>query len=117
MRLPDTIDSDAELEDVLAEPSESDLECLARLRGDVLMLGAGGKIGPSLARRIHRAINRTGSASHVIAASRFLSSDARARLDAEGIRTIACDLLDPRQIAELPHCEYVLLLAGRKFGT
>jgi nucleoside-diphosphate-sugar epimerase len=117
MRLPDTIDSDAVLEDVLAEPSESDLECVSRLRGDVLVLGAGGKIGPSLARRIHRAIERTGSASHVIAASRFSSSGARARLDAEGIRTIACDLLDPRQIAELPRCEYVLLLAGRKFGT
>lgn len=117
MRLPDRINSDAELEDTMAEPSDSDLECISRLRGDVLILGASGKIGPSLARRIHRAVTRTGSASRVMAASRFSSPDPRARLEAEGIRTIACDLLDPRQIAGLPRVEHVLFLAGRKFGT
>ena len=117
MKLPDRINSDAELEDVLAEPSESDLECVARLSGDVLILGAGGKMGPSLARRVHRAVARTGTASRVIAASRFSSEEARARLDAEGIRTIACDLLDPHQVDALPRCPHVLFLAGRKFGT
>lgn len=120
MRLPERINSDAELEDILAEPSDSDLESISRLRGDVLILGASGKIGPSLARRVHRAVTRTGSASRVIAASRFSSPGndvARARLDAEGIRTVVCDLLDPRQIAALPQCDHVLLLAGRKFGT
>lgn len=117
MRLPERINSDGELEDILAEPSESDLECVSRLRGDVLILGASGKMGPSLARRIHRAVNRTGSASRVMAASRFSSPNVRASLDAEGIPTMACDLLDPRQIAALPRCEYVLFLAGRKFGT
>jgi len=120
MRLPERINSDAELEDILAEPSDSDLESISRLRGDVLILGASGKMGPSLACRVHRAVTRTGSASRVIAASRFSSpgSDvARARLDAEGIRTVVCDLLDPRQIAALPQCDHVLLLAGRKFGT
>ena len=120
MRLPERINSDAELEDILAEPSDSDLECVSRLRGDVLILGASGKIGPSLARRIHRAVERTESASRVMAASRFSSPGkdvARARLDAEGIRTIVCDLLDPRQIGALPRCENVLFLAGRKFGT
>lgn len=117
MKLPERINSDAELEDILAEPSDSDLEYVSRLRGDVLILGASGKMGPSLARRIHRAVRRTESASRVMAASRFSSPDARARLDAEGIRTIACDLLDPRQIAALPRCEHVLFLAGRKFGT
>jgi nucleoside-diphosphate-sugar epimerase len=120
MGLPERINSEAELEDVLAEPSEADLACVARLSGDVLILGASGKIGPSLARRIHRAVKRTGSASRVMAASRFSSpgrDGARAMLDAEGIRTIACDLLDPRQIGALPRCDHVLFLAGRKFGT
>src|SRR5688572_16002494 len=55
MRLPERINSDAELENVLAAPSESDLAFVSRLSGDVLILGAGGKMGPSLARRIHRA--------------------------------------------------------------
>jgi nucleoside-diphosphate-sugar epimerase len=117
MTLPQYIDSDAELDAVLAEPSEADLACAARLHGDVLMLGAGGKIGPSLARRIHRAIAGAGGARRVIAASRFSSLDSRRRLDADGIRTLTCDLLDVRQIAALPQCENVLFLAGRKFGT
>ena len=117
MRLPERINSDAELEEVLAEPSDADLDCVSRLRGDVLVLGASGKIGPSLARRIHRAIGRTSGARRVIAAARFSSPDVRASLDADGIRTIACDLLDPQQIAALPRCEHVLFLAGRKFGT
>jgi nucleoside-diphosphate-sugar epimerase len=117
MDLPERINSEAELENILAEPSESDLACVSRLSGDVLILGAGGKMGPSLARRLHRAVALTGSESRVIAASRFSSTAARASLDAEGIQTIACNLLDPRQVAGLPRCASVLFLAGRKFGT
>jgi len=117
MELPETITSDSALEDMLAEPLASDLEFAARLSGDVLILGAGGKMGPSLARRIHRAVTRTGSASRVTAASRFSSPAVRAGLEAEGIRTTACDLLNPREIAALPPCASVFLLAGRKFGT
>ena len=117
MGLPDRINSEAELEEILAEPSPADLESVARLRGDVLILGASGKMGPSLVRRMHRAIERLGSGSRVKAASRFSSPQSRATLDADGIETIACDLLDPRQIAALPRCENVLFLAGRKFGT
>jgi len=117
MRLPEHIDTEAELENVLAEPSDADLECAARLNGDVLILGAGGKMGPSLARRVRRAVTRAGSAGRVIAASRFSSAAARACLDAEDVETLACDLLNPAAIAALPRCPYVLFLAGRKFGT
>jgi nucleoside-diphosphate-sugar epimerase len=117
MRIPDRIDSETELENILAEPSDADLACASRLSGDVLILGAGGKMGPSLARRVHRAVTRAGSISRVIAASRFSSAGRRAGLDAEGLRTLACDLLDPAGVAALPRCPYVLFLAGRKFGT
>ena len=117
MKLPDRIDTETELDDALAAPSDADLECVARLNGDVLILGAGGKMGPSLTRRVHRALTRTGSPSRVVAASRFSSAAARASLDAEGIQTLACDLLDPVRISALPRCPYVLFLAGRKFGT
>src|SRR5437870_8571469 len=102
MTLPDRINTDAELEEILTAPSEADLDCVSRLRGDVLVIGASGKMGPSLVCRIHRAMRKTGSAARVIAASRFSSSAARTRLEAEGIRTLACDLLDSRQIADLP---------------
>ena len=115
--IPERIDSETALEDVLAEPSEADIACVSRLRGDVLIVGAGGKMGPSLARRVHRAARRAGASCRVIAASRFSSASVRAGLEAEGIRTVACDLLDPAAIQALPNAPNVLLLAGRKFGT
>jgi nucleoside-diphosphate-sugar epimerase len=117
MMLPESINSEAELENALAEPSEADLASVSRLRGDVLIVGAAGKMGPSLAHRIRRAVTLTGSESRVFAASRFSAPGVRASLETQGIRTIACDLLDARQIATLPLCESVLFLAGRKFGT
>ncbi len=117
MTLPEQIHTEAELEEILAEPSEADLECVARIDGDILVLGAGGKMGPSLARRIHRAATRTFSRSRVMAVSRFSSADVRAGLEADGIQTVACDLLDPSRIAALPRAPNVLFLAGRKFGT
>jgi len=117
MSLPDRIENEAALEDALARPSDRDLEFADRLDGDVLIVGAGGKMGPSLARRVRRALQRTGNRHRVIAASRFSSDSARAGLDADGIETLACDLLDPARIAALPQCPNVLFLAGRKFGT
>ncbi len=115
--LPDYIHSESELEETLAEPSEADLACVRRVAGDVLILGAGGKMGPSLARRIRRAVERTGARIQIVAASRFSSSTVRAQLEADGIRTLACDLLDRASVAALPRMPHVLFLAGRKFGT
>jgi nucleoside-diphosphate-sugar epimerase len=117
MTLPDRIDNEAALEEVLARPSERDLQFADRLDGDVLIVGAGGKMGPSLARRVRRALQRTGTRHRVIAASRFSSASARESLDSDGIETLQCDLLDPGQIAALPRLPYVMFLAGRKFGT
>jgi len=115
--LPQAIRDEDHLEDLLSEPSAADLDCVSRLNGDVLIIGASGKMGPSLARRVHRAAARTGSRSRVLAASRFSTPAVRERLEADGIQTVSCDLLDPDQIAALPRAENVLFLAGRKFGT
>ena len=117
MTLPAEVRDEAALEDLLSNPSSADLECVRRLEGDILILGAAGKMGPSLARRIHRAAARTGSRNRVLAASRFSAPAVRERLDADGIETVAGDLLESDQIAALPHVENVLFLAGRKFGT
>ena len=115
--LPEYIHSESELEETLAEPSEADLACVRRVAGDVLILGAGGKMGPSLARRIRRAVERTGARIQIVAASRFSSSTLRAQLEADGIPTLACDLLDRASVVALPRMPHVLFLAGRKFGT
>jgi nucleoside-diphosphate-sugar epimerase len=117
MTLPDRVDSEDALEDILAEPSDADVACVGRLDDDVLILGAAGKMGPSLARRVHRAMSRRGRHRQVVAVSRFSSPAVRAGLEADGIQTLACDLLDPAQIEALPRVPNVLFLAGRKFGT
>jgi nucleoside-diphosphate-sugar epimerase len=117
MTLPARIETESELEDLLAAPSDADIESAAHLSGDVLILGAGGKMGPSLARRVQRAVREAGASARVWAASRFSSAVVRADLERDGIRTVACDLLDRSQIAALPDCPHVLFLAGRKFGT
>ncbi len=117
MTLPDRINSEAELEDLLAQPSDEDIAAVARLEPDILILGAGGKMGPSLARRVQRAAARAGTGSRVVAVSRFSSSDARALLEADGVPTLACDFLSGPAITGLPRFPNVLYLAGRKFGT
>ena len=117
MTLPDRIRTETELEAALARPSSADVEFAARLDGDVLIVGAGGKMGPSLARRFHRALAQAGSRHRVTAASRFSSAAARQELERDGIQTLRCDLLDAAQIVALPKTPNVLFLAGRKFGT
>jgi nucleoside-diphosphate-sugar epimerase len=83
----------------------------------VALLGAGGKMGPSLARRLRRAADRSGIRRRVIAVSRFSRPELPRVLEAEGIECVACDLLDPQQVAALPRCPNVLYLAGMKFGS
>jgi nucleoside-diphosphate-sugar epimerase len=117
MTIPQRIESEAELDEALVTPNSADVETLAQLAGDVLVVGAGGKMGPTLATRARRAANHAGLERRIIAASRFSDPASRRALEREGVETIACDLTDRAQIAALPSCEHVLYLAGRKFGT
>jgi nucleoside-diphosphate-sugar epimerase len=105
------------LEDELSRPSDADCAFLRGLEGDLLVLGAGGKMGPSLARRARRAADRSGVSRRIVAASRFADGETGRQLAGWGIETISCDLLDRGRIAHLPDCPNVLLLAGRKFGS
>jgi nucleoside-diphosphate-sugar epimerase len=111
------VETEEQLEALLATPSVRDQELMRRLTGDVMILGAGGKMGPSLARRAKRAAEATGVERRVFAVSRFSSERARHELENAGIETITCDLLSSEQVAALPLCENVLFLAGRKFGS
>jgi len=104
------------LEDHLSHPSDADCAFMRRLPGDILLLGAGGKMGPSLARRTCRAADQAGTPRRIVAASRFASGPP-AELAEFGIQAVACDLLDRDSIARLPDCANVLFLAGRKFGS
>jgi nucleoside-diphosphate-sugar epimerase len=117
MPLPENITSETELEDLLSEPTDEDVAAVARLEPDILILGAGGKMGPSLARRVRRAAERAGNGSRVLAVSRFSSREARESLEADGIPTLACDFTSAPAISGLPRFPNVMFLAGRKFGT
>jgi nucleoside-diphosphate-sugar epimerase len=116
-RLPPTVEDEAHLEDLLARPTAADVGFARTLAGDVLVLGAGGKMGPSLARRVRRAFDAAGAKARVIAASRFSDAGVARALEKDGVQTASCDLLEPEQLARLPDAAHVLYLAGRKFGS
>ncbi|HZP82750.1 MAG TPA: NAD-dependent epimerase/dehydratase family protein, partial [Chthonomonadaceae bacterium] len=115
--LADSIQSVEELEERLSEPTEGVIETLARLEGDILLLGVGGKMGPSLARMIRRASEAAGVSRQVLGVSRFSSGPLEGQLQALGIQTIRCDLLDQSQLDRLPDAPNVVFMAGMKFGA
>jgi nucleoside-diphosphate-sugar epimerase len=106
-----------ELEERLATPSAALVGDIARLDGDILVLGAGGKMGPSLVALACNAIEAAGSGQKVIAVSRFGDPAVREGLRASGAETIALDLLDPGALDQLPDAANVVYMAAVKFGT
>ncbi|QHT62220.1 NAD(P)-dependent oxidoreductase [Paenibacillus lycopersici] len=106
-----------ELEAKLAEPSEALVRDIRRIEGDIMLLGVGGKMGPSLARLLLNAIRQAGVGKKVIAVSRFSEAGLQERLSADGAETIACDLLDDAALQSLPDVPNIIYMAGTKFGT
>jgi uncharacterized protein YbjT (DUF2867 family) len=117
MSLPDSIQTVAQLEDLLSEPTAGVVETLGRLEGDLIVLGAGGKMGPSLCRMARRASDAAGAQRRVIGVSRFSSDQVEAQMRADGVETIQCDLLNADALAALPEATNVVYMAGRKFGS
>ena len=102
-----------ELEDWLSRPTPEVVDDMAAVDGDVMLLGAGGKMGPTLARMARRAA----PGRRILAVARFSNPAVAAALEAEGIEPIRADLLDRDAIARLPRAPNVILMAGHKFGT
>jgi nucleoside-diphosphate-sugar epimerase len=111
--LPERIEDAQHLEDVLTTPDAALAQDLARLDGDILILGVGGKMGPTLA----GLARRTAPGKRIIGVARFSEQGLEERLRRAGIETIACDLLDRQALAALPEVANVVFMAGRKFGT
>lgn len=107
----------AELEAKLAEPSEQLIADLSTIEGDIVILGVGGKMGPSLARLAANAVREGGLNKRIIGVSRFSNKDARRELEEAGIETISCDLLNDVELQKLPDAANVIYMAGYKFGT
>lgn len=109
---PENIDSV-----ISAPPTNSVMQSLLTLDSNVLVLGAGGKMGLHLCLMLQSALRAIESPHRVIAVSRFGSVNDREAFTASEIETIACDLSDKDAVAMLPDCPNIFFLAGAKFGT
>jgi nucleoside-diphosphate-sugar epimerase len=109
--------TEAELDQALARPSDAVVQALIDCPGDVAILGAGGKMGPTVARMTRRAVQLAGSSRRVLAISRFGVGPLADQLADDGIEVVRADLTDWASLASLPETPNVIFLAGQKFGT
>jgi hypothetical protein len=116
-RNENSIRDTAALDDLLSEPDERTIRSLTALEGDILVLGVGGKMGPTLARLARRASDEARISRRVIGVARFSSPNMEKQLNSWGVETIRCDLLDRNSLAALPGAPNVVYMAGMKFGT
>ena len=115
--LPDTVANEDQVEELLSRPYPEDVEFARELDGDVMVLGAGGKMGPTLIRRMLRAVEEAGTETTIYGVSRFSDDDIEAKLDSWGAETIEADLLDDDALDSLPECKNLIYMVGMKFGT
>src|ERR1700747_380266 len=111
--LPSRFADADELDDFLSRPSQALAADLAALDGDIIVLGVAGKMGPTLARLARNAAPD----KRVIGVARFSEGGLRENLEAAGVETIACDLLDRAAVQKLPQVRNAIFMAGRKFGS
>jgi nucleoside-diphosphate-sugar epimerase len=111
--LPSRFADVEELDDFLSRPTRILAADLAAIDGDVMVLGVGGKMGPTLARLARNAAPD----KRVIGVARFSEAALRKTLEACGVETIVCDLLDRAAVTALPRVRNIIFMAGRKFGA
>src|SRR5438105_3430906 len=105
--LPEVIHTEDELDAFITRPPPVLVEFINTLASPLLVLGAGGKMGPSLAVLARRAAEQAGHALEVIAVSRFSDPAARVWLESRGVQTVSADLLDRHSLRQLPAAENV----------
>lgn len=109
--------TEEKLNELLTTPSDKLVEDMAKIKGDITVLGAGGKMGPTLCVLAKNAVNKAGIDKKIIAVSRYSDADVKKYLEENGVDVISADLLDTKQLEALPETENVIFMAGRKFGT
>jgi nucleoside-diphosphate-sugar epimerase len=113
MQLPDRFEDVGQLEEVMSRPSQALIEALRNVPGDIMVLGVGGKMGPTLARMAKRAA----PGKRVVGVARFSQPGLREELSAHGVECIEADLLSRDALAALPDAANIVFMAGRKFGS
>ncbi|HEX3655994.1 MAG TPA: NAD-dependent epimerase/dehydratase family protein [Pirellulales bacterium] len=117
MPIEPAIESVEALEERLSRPTPAVVEAMRQTEGDVLVLGASGKMGPTLARMAVRASEAAGVRRQVIGVARFSDPAQQPALERHGVVTIRADLLDRRQLAQLPEAPNIVSMTGMKFGS
>jgi nucleoside-diphosphate-sugar epimerase len=117
IRCPSLINSESELDEVLTRPSKQLQDFIATIPSPLVILGAGGKMGPSLAVLAKRAAETANHPLDVVAVSRFRDSARKEWLQGHGVKALSADLLEPSAHARLPDSGHVVYLVGLKFGT
>jgi len=112
-----TIETEESLDEILTRPRAELVQFIKTIRTPIVILGAGGKMGPTLAVLVRRAAEQAGRKIDIIAVSRFSDPEARRWLESRGVTALTCDLLDRREVSRLPASDNVLYLVGLKFGT
>ena len=103
-----------ELEDRLSRPSERLIRDMEKIEGDILILGVGGKMGPSLAALAQRANQQLKQPRRIIGVSRFSDQELKTQLEAQGIETISADLMIEAELQALPEVKNVIYMVGKK---
>ena len=109
--------TEEKLNQLLTTPSDALISDIKKIKGDIMILGAGGKMGPTLAVLAKNAIDAAGINKKIYAVSRGSDKIATKLMEENGIEVIAADLLDKEKLYALPDVENVIYMAGRKFGT
>lgn len=115
--LPEVLEGEEGLDELLTRPHAELIRFIKSIRTPLVILGAGGKMGPTLAVLARRAAEAAGHKLDIIAVSRFSDESARRWLEERGVQTLSCDLYDADAVRKLPSAEDVLFLVGHKFGT
>ncbi len=106
-----------ELEFKMSQPSQRLMDDLLKIEGDIMILGVGGKMGPTLAMLAKNAVRTAGLEKRIIGVSRFSQGTLKEELESSGIETIQADLLNEAELEALPEVENIIYMAGNKFGT
>ena len=113
LNLPQRIENVEQLEELLSRPSAGLVEYVKSLDGDIMILGASGKIGPTMVMMAKRAVDEAKIKKDIIAVDVQPLDD----LKKQGIKTIQCNMLDWKEVSNLPKAKNIVYMAGRKFGS
>ena len=114
---PEKIKSEEELEEILSRPYRETIEDLKHIDGDFMVLGAGGKIGPSLVMMLARAFENIDPERKIYAVSRFSGRNVLNKLSSyKNVIVSEKDLSDKKVLRIFLRSETSYIWSGENLG-